>query len=358
MTTKHSLRRPLILVTTLALAAASCSNGDGPRDREPSSADPAEQGAAGRESDDTLIVYARDREIAEPLFELFERETGIEVRARWGSPVELADQIIEDGADSPADVLYAPFSDALGSLSAAGRLTPLPDELLDRVPEAYRAPDGTWVGTSSRAHVVFYNTDKVSEDDLPDSILGFADPAWQRRIGWDPTSRSLQSAVTALTQVEGEDAARAWLEGIQANEPAAFGGATPVVTAVAAGEIIEVGFGSHYYLDALQAEGEAMNVAAKFYSGDPGGVLNTAGVGIVEGTANETEARAFVDFMLSQPVQEYFAEDAFEIPLVQGTELPAGMPTLDELTVPDLDVEGFNELDEAVQLLTDLGILT
>lgn len=210
----HRSRRPrlalLAATATLALVTTGCSGADEPAGRYPAvpDRDGAETG--------TLTVYSRDREFAEPLFDRFERATGITIRARWGDPITLADQIIDDGDDSPADVFYAPLSDALGSLSAAGRLAELSDEQLD--PKPYRSPDGTWVGIAGRAHVVFYNTDKLDADDLPDSILGFTDPAWRGRIAWDPTSRSLQDVVTELGQLDGRDAARDWLDGIQANK--------------------------------------------------------------------------------------------------------------------------------------------
>lgn len=343
--------RMLALAAAVAITATACSGGSA--GRYPAVPDDR----AGRQPD-TLTVYSRDREFAEPLFERFQQSTGIKIQARWGDPIKLADQIIEDGADSPPDVFYAPLSDALGSLSAAGRLAALPDQQLNRVPEAYRSPDGTWVGTAGRAHVVFYNTDKLNEGDLPDSIQGFTDPAWLGRVGWDPTSRSLQDVVTELRQLKGEDAARNWLEGIQANEPAVFDGALPIVSAVAAGEIIDVGFGSHSYLYYLQAEGDAKNVAAKFYrGGELGGLLNVAGVGIIKGTDDEVAANAFVDFMLSQTAEQYYATDAFEIPLIKGVELPKGVPTADELTVPGLDVRQFEQLDDARRLLTDVGII-
>jgi iron(III) transport system substrate-binding protein len=303
-------------------------------------------------SADTLTVYSRDREIAEPLFERFEQKTGIEIRARWGDPIDLADQIIEDGSASPADVYFGPLSDALGSLSAAGRLASLSAEQLDRVPGAYRSPDGTWAAISGRAHVVFYNRDTLSEDDLPDSIRGFTDPTWRGRIAWDPTSRSLQAAVAAMRQVEGEAAARRWLEGIQANAPAAIQGAFPIVDVVAAGEIADVGFGSHFYLYDRQADGDAKNVAARFYGGAPGGQLNVDGVGIIKGTENEAAAIAFVDFMLSQT-----SKQNVEIPVVEGVQPPEGMPTADELAVPGLDVRQLEELEGARRMLTKVGVI-
>src|SRR6266540_4357266 len=343
---RHAAMRRLVRV--LAMVATACSG-----DNDTTGRVPDDRATTGGELGGTLTVYSRERDFAEPLFERFEQKTGIKIRARWGDPVDLADQIIADGTDSPADVYYGPLSDALGTLSAAGRLARLSDEQLDRVPEAYRSPDGTWVGTSGRALVVVYNTDQVSEDDLPDSILGFTDPAWRGHIGWDPANRALQGGITALRQVKGEDEARAWLEGIQANAPAVFDGPRPIATAVAAGEIVEVGFGNHFYLYDLQAEGDAKNVAAKFYPGDPAGLLNVGGVGIIKGTDNEAAANAFVDFMLSQTAQRYFAEVNLEIPLVNGVKPPEGVPTADELTVPGLDVRQLEDLDDTRELLTE-----
>jgi len=341
----------LALVAALAMAAAACTGdnvaGDAPV--------PAGQPAAGREPGGTLTVYGRA--VDSDLFDLFEQETGIKVLARSGKYDELAEQIIADGADSPADVYYGPLSDALGLLSAAGRLAPLSGQQLDRVPEAYRSPDGTWVGTSGRAFVVVYNTDRLSEDDLPDSILGFTDPAWRGRIGWDPNNRSLQGLIAALRQLQGEEKTRAWLEGIQANTPAVFTGPGPIIKAVAAGEIIEVGFVNTFYLYDLQAEGDALNVAAKYYGGGvPGGLLEGAGVGIVEGTDNTAAANAFVDFMLSPAVQQHQAEVHLEIPFVEGVAPPDGAPTASELIVPGLDVRQLEDLDSTRELLTELGI--
>jgi iron(III) transport system substrate-binding protein len=347
------LFRLLALVATLALVSTACTADVAPADRAPTARD---EQSADREPDDTLTVYGRAQD--SDLFELFEQETGIEVLGRSGQLDDLAEQIIADGADSPADVFYGPLSDALGLLSAAGRLATLSDNQLNRVPEAYRSPDGTWVGTSGRAFVVVYNTDQLSEDDLPDSILGFTDPAWRGRIGWDPNNRSLQGVITALRQLEGEEETRAWLEGIQANTPAVFTGPPPIINAVAAGEIIDVGFVNNFYLYDLQAEGDAMNVAAKFYGGGvPGGLLEGAGVGIVDSTDNEAAANAFVDFMLSQTAQQHSAEVHLEIPFVEGVEPPEGAPTADELIVPDLDVRQLEDLKSTRELLTEVGII-
>src|SRR5262245_28213108 len=209
------------MVAVVVIAATACSD----TTPAPPMAGPGAQ--AGTGSGAALTVYSRDRFIAEPLFTRFQQQTGITIRARWGDPIKLAEQVITEGDNTAADVFYAPLSDALGTLSAAGRLATLADKQLQQVPQAYRSPQGTWVGTAGRAHVVFYNTSLLKEGDLPDTILGFTDPRWRGRIGWDPTSRSLQDVIAELTQLKGQDAARAWLQGIQANQPATIQGAIP-----------------------------------------------------------------------------------------------------------------------------------
>lgn len=136
-----------------------------------------------------------------------------------------------------------------------------------------------------------------------------------------------------------------------------FDGPRPIIKAVAAGEIIDVGFANHYYYLEQRADGNARNVAAKFYPGEPGGLLQVAGVGIIEGTDNWAAANAFVDFLLSQTVQQDSAEVNREIPLVEGVEPPEGTPPVDELTVPDLDVRLLEDLQDTRELLTEVGII-
>src|SRR3546814_3471156 len=74
-------------------------------------------------------------------------------------------------------------------------LVELSDEQLDSVADGLRDDEGRWVGTSARARVVVYNTERLSEDDLPDSILDFTDPEWSGRLGWAPTNGSFQAFV-------------------------------------------------------------------------------------------------------------------------------------------------------------------
>src|SRR5918998_2963715 len=172
---------------------------------------------SGEVSGEGLVVYSgRSEELVGPIIERFEEESGIDVEVRYGDTAELAATILEEGQNSPTDAFFSQDAGALGALAKEGLLSPLPEDVLNRVEERFRDPDGRWVGVSGRARVVAYNTESLSEEELPSSILEFTDPEWQGRIGWAPTNGSFQAFVTALRLIEGEEVAREWLGGIKA----------------------------------------------------------------------------------------------------------------------------------------------
>lgn len=348
----YRFTKAVALLLGVALLAAACGDDD------EGTAAPGDTTTTAGDEPGSLVVYSgRSEELVGPLIEQFEAASGVEVEVRYGDTAEMAAQILEEGDNSPADVFFGQDAGALGALAAEGRLVELTDEQLALVPEGLRDDEGRWVGTSARARVVVYNTDELTEADLPDSILGFTDPAWSGRIGWAPTNGSFQAFVTALRVLEGEDGARAWLEGIQANSPKVFDGNTAIVEAVGAGEI-DAGLVNHYYAFELQATNPDLAVANKYFGGgDPGGLVNVAGAGILDTAANAAAAGQLVDFLLSAEAQTYFAEQTFEIPLAGGVAPVEGVPALDELTLPDLDLNQLDDLAGTLELLTELGIV-
>ncbi len=271
----------------------------------------------------------------------------------------IAATILEEGRNSPADVVLLQDAGALGALAGEGVLDRLDDELLGRVDAKFRSPEGLWVGTSGRARTVIYNTEAIDpETDLPDSILGFTDPKWKGRIGWAPTNGSFQAFVTALRVQLGEEGARSWLKGVKANKPKAFSSNTPIVAAVEAGEI-DVGFVNHYYLHRfLDERGEGFKARNYYYTGgDPGALVNVAGVGILRSSDHKAAARRFIDYMLGVEAQTYFATQTHEFPLAANVPSPEGVPSLQQLDPPDIDLSNLADLRGTLDLLRDVGIL-
>jgi iron(III) transport system substrate-binding protein len=345
------LRPYLVAAAVLALGLAACTLNPSPS----GSASP--QASFEPDSGDLVVYSGRSEELVGPIIEQFREETGIAVAVRYGDTAEMANLILTEGENSPADVFFAQDAGALGAVAAEGQLSELPAETLEQVDARFRSPDGEWVGISGRARVVVYNTDNVSPDELPDSITGFTDPEWSGRIGWAPTNGSFQSFVTALRLIEGEDGAREWLEGIQANDPSVYEGNNPALEAVIAGEI-DVAFINHYYL--MQRLAEEPDVAAANYfltDGDPGALVNVAGAGILASADQADSAQQLVDFLLSEQAQTYFAEETKEYPLAAGVEPDPELPPLDEIGTPEIDLSDLSDLEGTLQLLREVGIV-
>lgn len=307
----------------------------------------------------TLTVYSgRIEALVQPLIDRFESSTGVTVTVRYGGSAELAAAIVDEGDTTAADVYYGQDAGALGVLARAGRLRELPASILDRVAMRFRAVDGRWVGTSGRARVLAYNTTALSEEDLPDSVLGLTDPRWRNRVGWAPMNGSFQAFVTAMRIVDGEEVARDWLAGMVANETRVYRDNTPLFEAVLSGEV-DVGLTNHYYLFRF-VDGSNNEVPVRNYSprgGGTGALVNIAGAGIVEPSAHVETAERFIEFLLSEEAQTYFAEETFEYPLAEGVTSLSLITPISEIRTPEIDLSELDDLEGTLALLAEVGAL-
>lgn len=306
-----------------------------------------------------LVIYSgRNEALVGPIIQRFQEETGIEVQVRYGETSEMAAAILEEGSNSPADLFFAQDAGALGAVAAGGRLVRLPEGVLERVEPRFRSPEGTWVGVTGRARVVAYNTNRLTPEELPDSILGFADPEWKGRIGWPPTNASFQAFVTALRVTLGDEAARSWLEGIQANEPRVYRNNVAAVQAVASGEV-DVAFVNHYYLYRFLAE-EGPDFPVRNYhprDGGAGAMVNVAGVGILKSARHPRAAEAFVEYLLSDEIQAAFASETYEYPLAKGMAADPRLTPLAQIPTPEIDLGDLADLERTLDLLWETGVL-
>ncbi len=305
---------------------------------------------------DLTLYVGRSESLVGPIIEQFRDATGINVQVKYASTSELAATLQEEGDRSPADAFFAQDPGGLGAVE--DMFAPVPDSTLNLVPEWARSPGGKWVGISGRARTVVYNPETLSEADLPDDIWGFVEPEWKGRIGWAPTNASFQTMVTAMRVLWGEDKTRQWLEGVQANDPTIYPKNTPQVAAVAAGEV-DVGLVNHYYLFRFLAE-EGDSFPARNYhprAGGPGAVVMVAGAGILSSGENRENAERFLEFMLSQVAQQYFAGQTFEYPLVEGVKTDRLLLPFEEINQPSVPLKDLADLEGTVKLLQDTGVL-
>ena len=347
---RRSARFLALAAGVSVLALTGCS--------APASTDDA--GAPTAEADGAFTLYSgRDEALVQPLIDMFEEQSGITVDVRYGNTAELGALLLEEGDRTPAQVFLAQDAGALGALSNADLFTTLPADTTGRVAAGFTSSDDTWVGVTGRARVIAYDGETLSLDEVPTSVDELVEPEWNGRVGIAPTNASFQAFVTAYRVLNGEAAADEWVAALAANAPQIFDNNRAVLAAVNEG-VVDTGLINHYYWFAQAAETGAENMRAQLAypeAGDAGSIVNVTGAGILKGAETDADALEFVNFLVSDAAQQYFVDETYEYPLIEGIDAPEGVPALDSLVNADLDLADLDTLAVTQELLATHGLI-
>ncbi|MGX5769459.1 iron ABC transporter substrate-binding protein [Microbacterium trichothecenolyticum] len=338
---RHILVVPVVLA---GLALAGCAGGTAGDD----AANP-----------DALVVYnAQHEQLTEEWADAFTEETGIEVVLRNGDDSELANQLVQEGAASQADVFLTENSPAMSLVEEAGLFAPVDESTLALVPEQFRPASGLWTGIAARSTVLVYNPELISESELPASLLDLADPEWKGKWGAAPAKADFQAIVSAVLATQGEDGARDWLEGMAENA-VEYRNNIVTMKAVNAGEV-PVGIIYHYYWFRDQdaaAEDSANTKLHYFGNQDPGAFVSISGGGVLENAPHPDEAQQFLAFIAGEQGQQILGEGySFEYPVASDVAAKAELPPLAELDAPTIDPSTLNG-PAVIELMTEAGLL-
>lgn len=341
------------LLAIFVLASIGCKpqEAETPETAAPKTAAQTTQADAPKE----LTLYSgRSEKLVAPLIEKFEASSGITVKVKYGKSGELAGTIAEEGEKSPADIFWAQDAGTLGVLSARGLLAELPTELTGKVDEKFRSPSNEWVATSGRARVLAYNTKNLKPDDLPTSVDGLLDKKWKGKIGWAPENASFQAFVASMVELRGEEETAKWLAGMMKNEPKTYPKNTPAVEATSTGEV-DVALVNHYYLYRLKKEhGDDYPVENHFFKSEKSGSLvNVSGVSQLKTAPNAESAQKFVEYLLSEEAQKYFASETYEYPVLSAVAPHGNLPPLADIKAPKVDFAKLANLEATVKLLRE-----
>jgi iron(III) transport system substrate-binding protein len=307
-----------------------------------------------------ITVYSgRGESFVAPIVAQFERQSGIKVNVRYGETAALAVLLQEEGAQSPADIYWAQDAGALGATAEAGLFAELPSDIYDDLPGIFRSSTNQWVATSGRSRVIAYSTDRVSEDELPNSLLDLTDERYKGRVAWAPTNGGFQSHVTAMRVVLGEERTREWLEGMRDNDTKVYRNNTTQVQAVGDGEV-DFGTVNNYYLARFKARDAEYPVAqTTFEPGDIGNLVNVAGVGVLASSGDQEPALQFVRFLLSPAMQQFVTSELSEYPVTADVIANPSLPPFDAMieASPDVDLDALKDLDGTLNLLREVGLL-
>jgi iron(III) transport system substrate-binding protein len=316
-------------------------------------------GGCGLFGEPDLVVYnAQHEELMNEIVPIFEEQTGLDVELRNGKDLELANQLVAEGADSPADVFLTENSPAMNIVDNEGLFAPVSEEATAPIPNEYVPSSGSWTGILARSTVAMYNTDALTEADMPESILDFADPEWKGRVGFSPTGADFQAIVSAVLASEGEEATAGWLAGLKENG-VVLDNNLVVMQSVNEGDV-DAGIAYHYYWYRDQKEsGENSDSTALHFFGDqdPGAFVSISGAGVLASTEHQENAQRFVEFLTSTEGQQAMADSyALEYPLNPEATLDPEVKPFDELEPPAIYPFTLNG-PQVTELMTQAGLL-
>jgi iron(III) transport system substrate-binding protein len=330
--------RTLGLTAFLALALAGCGGPGGP----------------------SIVLYnGQHPQLTDELVAAFERQTGIAVELRTNDGVILADQILQEGSSSPADVYISENTPELMSLQEHGKLARLGPAVLGQVPAADVSPAGEWIGMALRVSSLVYNPALLPASGLPRSVLDLARPGWKGKIAVAPTDSDFPPVVGAVASTFGTTATAAWLSGLKRNAQT-YQDEEAVVAAVNRGDVA-AGIVNQYYWYRLQLELGTGAMHSRLYyfpRHDPGSITNISGAAVLASSRKRADAQRFVAFLVSKAGQQIIARsDDFEYPARPGVKARIALPPLETLAHDTLSAVALGDDQQAARLITQAGLI-
>lgn len=311
---------------------------------------------------DVNVYSYRQPELIEPLMSAFTEKTGIAVNTIFLSK-GLLERLKAEGQRSPADLVFTTDISRLTAVADAG-LTQAVDSpvLAANIPATMRDAGNHWFGLTARARLVYASKDRVAEGEVT-TYEDLADPKWKGRICTRPGTHAYNLAlVAAMIAHHGRDAAKTWLEGVQANlarKPQ--GNDRAQVKAVWAGEC-DIALGNNYYMalmlnkDDQQAWAKAVNVVFPVFEATGGTHMNISGMAMTKAAPNREEALQLMEFLASEEGQRIYAEINAEYPVLES--VPAS-DLVESWGAFERDTLGLTEIakhrPEALKLVEETG---
>ena len=315
--------------------------------------------ASAQSAPEGIVVYnAQHASLTQAWVDGFTRETGIKVTVRNGGDTELGNQLVQEGAASPADVFLTENSPAMTLVDGAGLFAPLDTATLAQVEPNYRTAHGRWVGIAARSTVFVYKKTKFTPGQLPKSMLDLANPEWKGRWGAAPAGADFQAIVSALLELKGEAATAAWLKGMKENV-VPFKGNSIAMKAVNAGQVDGALIYHYYYFGDMAKTGENSEKIGLHYfrNEDPGAFVSISGGGVLASSKHKPEAQAFVKWITGKGGQEILRTgNSFEYAVGAGAQSNRNLVPLAELQAPKVEPSKLNS-KKVSDLITQAGLL-
>ena len=276
-----------------------------------------------------VIAYcAQDQVYAEPIFQQFEKATGIKIRAVYDNEavktVGLANRLLAERSHPVCDLFWG--NEELRTRQLAAQ-------------DVFAATNG-WAAFGYRSRRMVINTNQLAIAAAPHSLLELTNQTWRGKLALAyPQFGTTATHFHALRQHWGDALWQAWCRGLAANRPFLVDGNSQVVKSVARGQAL-VGLTDSD--DIADGQREGLHVLALPINQDTLLIPNT--VAKVRGAPHAEAAQKLFEFLQSPPV----AADLVRANAIEGANA-------DSVSSPTLHVDWDRALERLENTTSELN---
>lgn len=315
-------------------------------------------------SSEVNVYSARKEALIKPVLDRFTDETGVKVNLLTSKADTLITRIAQEGEYGRADLLLTTDVGRLVRAKQNGLTQAVTSDLIKRTVESrLRDPENHWVALTVRARPIMYNPKKVSPTDLS-TMQDLTNTKWKGRICIRSSSNIYnQSMIAAMIEQDGVEATQKWVNSFSKNfARPPQGGDRDQIKAVVAGQC-DIAIANTYYLAGMLvgSDSTAKKVASqvKVFWPDQdvkGTHINISGAAITRHAPNLKEAKALLDFMLSEESQQWYASTNNEYPVKKDVQWSPVLDGFGAFKQQKIELSRVGELNaQAVKVMDKAG---
>lgn len=265
-----------------------------------------------------VVVYTAVEQVyCQELFEQFEEQTGIHVKAIYDTEANkttgLVNRIIAEEKEPVCDVFWNNEFIQTLDLQEKGILDNyIPDSASD-IPDVYKDLDGYWVAFGGRARVMLVNTELLTKEEYPHSIFDFVNGTYEGRelaLAY-PMFGTTKTQAAAIYAQLGKEEGKAFFQAIADRGVQIVDGNSVTKDMAAAGQV-KIGFTDTD--DAKDAIGDGAPVEMVFPDQDEDGIgtlITPSTVALVRNAPNMDNGKKLIEFLVSEQTEQFLIENGF-----------------------------------------------
>lgn len=291
-----------------------------------------------------VVVYTSvDQIYSEPILKLFEKKTGIKVKALYDTEatktIGLVNRLLAERKNPRADVFWNGEIVRTLLLKRKGILAYYRSPAARDIPAQFKDPEGYWTGFGLRARVIICNTRLVPSYLIPRSIFDLVDVKWKAKVAMGyPVLGTIATHMAALYAVLGENKFVKYLKDLKQSLVKVVSGNSFVRDMVVEGEAY---IGITDTDDALIAIRKGANLIMIFPDQNGIGTFmipNT--VALIKGAPHPEKGKKLIDFLVSSEVERLLAQGpSGQIPVRSYLSGPPDLPPLSSLKIMKVNYE-------------------